>query len=119
MAAAVFALLLGIQLGARSATFSFSGRPMTVHASYTATPLAECGSGKRVPLRGVHFVIHFMPARTALSFAKPRRMNGTGVMRELAKVCDFESDLGWAIGLDKRRPYNVARQGTRVTVTFG
>jgi len=91
---------------------------MTVRASYTATPLRECGSGRRVPLRGVHFVVHFSPARTALSFAKPRRMNGTGVTKELAKVCDFESDLGWAIGLDRRRPYDVARHGKRVTVTF-
>jgi len=40
------------------------------------------------------------------------------VVRELAKVCDFESDLAWAIGLDRRRPYDVVRKGARVTVVF-
>jgi len=40
------------------------------------------------------------------------------VVRGLAKVCDFESDLAWAIGLDRRRPYDVVRKGARVTVVF-
>jgi hypothetical protein len=26
--------------------------------------------------------------------------------------------VAWAIGLDRRRPYNVVRHGTRLTVTF-
>ena len=63
-------------------------------------------------------VIHFRPARTALSFARQRRFEGSGRLRELAKVCDFESDLGWAIGLDRRRAYSVSRAGRTVTVTF-
>jgi hypothetical protein len=47
-----------------------------------------------------------------------RRLPGAGVVRAAAKTCDFESDLAWAIGLDRRRPYNVVRRGARVTVTF-
>ena len=112
------AFLLAINLAAHSLTFTFRTPPATVHAAYTSKPLAECGSGRRVPLRGVHFVIHFLPARTALSFAPRRRLPGAGLVRELAKTCDFESDLAWAIGLDRRRPYNVVRRGARVTVTF-
>jgi hypothetical protein len=40
-------------------------------------------------------------------------------VREAAKIGDFEAELGWAIGLDRRRPYDVTRDGDRVTVTFG
>jgi hypothetical protein len=118
VATVAIALLLAVHVGARSVTFSFRGTPAAVHAAYTTKPLAQCGSGLPVPVKGVHFVVHFLPARTALSFAKQRRLPGTGTVRELAKVCDFESDLAWAIGLDRRRPYNVARNGSRVTVTF-
>ena len=112
------AFLLAIHVAAHSVTFTFRTRPASVRPAYATQPLAECGSGRRVSVRGVHFVIHFLPGRTALSFAKSRRLPGTGVVRELAKVCDFESDLAWAIGLDRRRPYDVVRQGARVTVVF-
>ena len=109
------ALLIAIHIAAHSAAFTFRSAPAHVRASYVTTPLAECGSGRRVPLHGVHFVIHFMPAQSKILV---RRLGRTGVVREAAKVCDFESDLGWALGLDRRRPYNVARHGSRVTVTF-
>jgi hypothetical protein len=116
---AVIAVLLAIHVGASSATFRFRTAPATLRAGYTARPLAECGSGRSVPLRGTaHFVIHFLPAQTALSFARQRRLRGAGRLRELAKVCDFESDLGWAIGLDRRRPFRVSRAGATVTVVF-
>jgi hypothetical protein len=118
VATVAIALLLSIHTGARSVTFTFRGVPATVRAAYTTQPLVQCGSGMPVPLRGVHFVIHFQPARTALSFAKKRRFEGTGVTRELAKSCDFESDLAWAVGLDRRRPFHVSRSGSRVIVTF-
>jgi hypothetical protein len=119
VSAVVVAFLLGIQVGAHSVTFTFRAAPATVRAAYVAAPLAECGSGRAVPLRGrAHFVIRFLPGRTALSFARSRRLKGVGAVRELAKTCDFESDLAWAAGLDRRRPYNVVRHGTRVTVTF-
>jgi len=112
------AFLLAIHVAAHAVTFTFRTRPATVRPAYATAPLAECGSGRRVSVRGVHFVIHFLPGRTALSFAKSRRLPGTGVVRGLAKVCDFESDLAWAIGLDRRRPYDVVRKGARVTVVF-
>jgi hypothetical protein len=116
---AVIAALMAIHLTGSSVTFRFSARPVGFGAAFVTGPLAECGSGRTVPLRGAaRFVIHFMPARTALSFAKQRRFKGGGWLRELAKVCDFESDLGWAIGLDRRRPYSISRAGRTVTVTF-
>jgi hypothetical protein len=118
VATVAIALLLSIHVGAHSVTFTFRDAPATVRAAYTTQPLAQCGSGTAVPLRGVHFVVHFQPAQTALSFAKKRRLKGAGVTRELAKSCDFESDLAWAIGLDRRRAFHVSRDGSRVTVTF-
>jgi hypothetical protein len=113
----VIALLLGIQVRTTTVTFQFRSPPQAIRAAYDRRPLVECGSGRVVPLRGkVHLVIHFMSAQTALSFAQHRRLAGQGPFRELAKVCDFESDLGWAIGLDKRRAFRLERHGSRVTL---
>jgi hypothetical protein len=109
------ALLLAIHVAAHSVTFTFRSKPATVHAAYVAKPLAECGSGRAVALRGVHFVIHFMPAQ---SKTVVRRLPGSGAIRELAKTCDFEADLAWAIGLGRRRPYDLVRKGSSVTVVF-
>ncbi len=115
----LIALLLGIQVRTTSVTFQFRSAPHAIRASYDRRPLVECGSGRAVPLRGkAHLVIHFTPAQTALSFGTHRRLNGQGPFRELAKVCDFEADLAWAIGLDARRAFRVERHGTRVTVTL-
>ena len=108
-------LLLGIVLAGHSMVFTFTARPATVRAGYTTKALAQCGSGQPVRVRGVHFVIHFLPARSRITF---RRLGPGGVVRDAAKVCDFESDLAWAFGLDKRRPYDVVRKGKRVTVVF-
>ena len=113
----VIALLLGIQVRASTVTFHFRSAPGAIHAAYDRRPLVECGSGRIVPLRGkAHLVIHFTPAQTALSFARQRRLKGQGPFRELAKVCDFESDLAWAIGLDTRKTFRVERHGTLVTL---
>jgi hypothetical protein len=116
---AISVALLAIHLGGSSVTFRFTAPPMAYGAAYVNRPLAECGSGRIVPLRGAaRFVVHFRLARTALSFAKQRRLKGAGRFRDLAKVCDFESDLGWAIGLDRHRAYTIARAGRTVTITF-
>jgi hypothetical protein len=116
---AIVAALMAIHLSGSSVTFRFTVPPAGYGAAYV-TRLAECGSGRIVPLHGAaRLVIHFVPARTKLSFARQRRLKGTGPIRELAKVCDFESDLGWAIGLDRRRAYRIARAGSTVTITFG
>jgi hypothetical protein len=108
-------LLLSIVIASHSVTFTFSAKPATVQAAYRSAKLAECGSGRPVAVRGVHFVIRFRPAQSRITY---RRLPGAGVVRAAAKVCDFESDLGWAFGLDRRRPFHVTRSGRRVTVTF-
>ena len=115
VAAVVVALLLGIHVAPSSVAFAFRGAPATVRAAYTSAPLVSCGSGLPVPLRGVHLVVHFRPARSATAV---RRLPGTGPVLGLAKTCDFESDLAWAVGLDRRRPYDVVRSKGRVAVVF-
>jgi hypothetical protein len=109
------AYLLSIVIAGHSMTFTFTSKPATVRAAYASTALAECGSGRPVTVRGVHFVIHFVPARSRIAF---HRLAGAGVVRDAAKVCDFESDLAWAFGLDRHRAYHVTRSGKRVTVVF-
>ena len=42
-----------------------------------------------------------------------------GPFRNAVKICDFESDVAWAIGLTRRVPYLVERAGRTVTITFG
>jgi hypothetical protein len=111
------ALLTGIQVHARSIDFDFKTAPLAVSATYSRARLISCGSGAVVPLRGrVHLVVRFRPAQTDLAFGAHRRLSGQGPFLELAKVCDFEADLAWAIGFDKQHAYRVERQGSRVTI---
>jgi hypothetical protein len=55
------------------------------------------------------------------TYKGPKRLRpeGPGAVREVVKVGDFEAQLDWAIGLARRTPYDVKRDGSRVTVTFG
>jgi hypothetical protein len=38
---------------------------------------------------------------------------------ETVKTSDFEADLAWAIGLERRLPLRVEQNGATVTVSFG
>jgi hypothetical protein len=38
---------------------------------------------------------------------------------ETARMCDFEADLGWAIGVAHRIPLHLEHKGSTVTVSFG
>src|SRR5438094_5443543 len=106
------ALLTAVQVERAKVTFEFKSAPRGVKASYVPrSQLAESGSGKPVPLKGTaYLMIHFTPAATAeatasavnFSYTGPRRIKGPGPVLEVAKTSDFEADLGWAIGLDRR-----------------
>ena len=113
------ATLTAINVKSDSIEFEFKDAPTTVTAAFDSRPLASCGSGQDVPLRGrVHLVVHFRPAQTDLAFGADRRLPGQGPFLELAKVCDFEADLAWAIGFDKKRAYRIERHGSHVTVAL-
>jgi hypothetical protein len=82
-----------------------------------------------VPLKGGAFlVVSFSPAATAtadadgvsFSYTGPKRLkpSSSGPVQEVAKIGDFEAQLDWAVGLDRRRPPRVTRDGSSVTVAF-
>jgi len=113
------ATLTSVTVHATSVEFAFDSRPQTVKTSFApAASVAECGSGRPVRPRGTAVaVVHFLPA---LSHGVPKRIiMPSGPVLDVAKVCDFEADVGWAIGLDRRLPLHVSRDGSTVTVTFG
>jgi hypothetical protein len=122
------ALLTDVQVDRAKVTFEFRSAPQHVTASYVPrSQLAESGSGKPVPLKGTaYLMIHFTPAATAaatastvtFSYTGPRRIQGHGPVLEVAKTSDFEADLGWAIGLERRLRSHVSQDHSSVTVSF-
>jgi hypothetical protein len=123
------ALLIGVRVDAKSVSFDFKSAPQQVRAAYQPrSRIVESGSGRPVPLRGTAYVVvHFIPGATAdldgqtvkRTYTGPRRIAGPGPVLETAKTSDFEADLAWAIGLERRLPLRVAQDGATVTVSFG
>ena len=125
------ALLTGVHVDGTSATFEFRSAPDIVRMHFRLrSRIAESGSGRKVPLKGDAFlVVSFSPAATAtagessvtFSYTGPKRLWPTsrGPVQEVVKIGDFEAQLDWAIGLDRRRSVKVKRDGTKVTVAFG
>jgi len=122
------ALLTDVRVDRTKVTFEFTSAPQHVRASYVPrSQLAESGSGKPVPLKGTaYLMIHFTPAATAeatastvtFSYTGARRIQGHGPVLEVAKTSDFEADLGWAIGLERRLRSHVSQDDSSVTVSF-
>jgi hypothetical protein len=118
-----------IDVSGDSLKFAFDSAPSQARGRYVPkTQIAECGSGMDVPLKGsAFFVVHFVPAASARiegenvvkTYKGPNRLSGPGPILELARICDFESDLAWAIGLERRLQPHVSQDGSTVTVTFG
>jgi hypothetical protein len=123
------ALLTAVHVDATSVTFDFKSAPLQVKAAYQPkSRIVESGSGRPVPLKGTAYaVVHFVPSATAdfdgetvkPTYTGPRRIAGPGPVLETAKTSDFEADLAWAIGLERRLPLHVAQDGATVTVSFG
>ncbi len=123
------ALLTDVRAGGDSVTFRFRTAPE--HVTWRFTPraqVAESGSGRPVKIGApVVAVVHFTPAATgepkgdsiALTYNGPKRLAGKGPVRDVVKVSDFEADVAWAIGLDRRLPVHVSRDGPTVTVSVG
>jgi hypothetical protein len=126
----VVALLTDVSVDGTSATFEFRTAPGIVRTHFRPrSQIAESGSGRRVALRGAAFlVVSFSPAATAtadgnsvtFSYTGPKRLRpiSHGPVQEVVKIGDFEAQLDWAIGLDRRHPVTVKRHGARVTVSF-
>jgi hypothetical protein len=124
------ALLTGVHVDGTSARFKFDSAPATIRTHFRRrSQIAESGSGRKVPLKGgAYLVLSFSPAATAtadatkviFSYTGPKRLepSSTGAVQEIVKIGDFEAQLDWAIGLDKRRAPQVVRDGDAVTVAF-
>jgi hypothetical protein len=124
------ALLTAVHVDGTSARFEFESAPTTIRTHFRPrSQIAESGSGRKVPLEGSAFlVVSFSPAATAkadaakvtFSYTGPKRLRPSpaGAVREIAKIGDFEAQLDWAIGLDRRRPPQVTREGKTVVVAF-
>jgi hypothetical protein len=123
------ALLTAVHVSGKSVTFDFKSAPRDVKASYQPkTRIVESGSGAPVPLKGTAYVvIHFAPAASAdvqgeqviPTYTGAKRLSGPGPVLETVKTSDFEADLAWAIGLEKRLQMRIAQNGATVTVSFG
>ena len=122
------AYLTDVNVTNDAVSFDFKSAPLEVKARYQArSQLRECGSGRPVRVKGAAFVvIHFTPAASAEirgedvvpTYTGPRRLSGPGPVLETAKMCDFEADLGWAMGIAKKLPLHVSQDGSTVTVSF-
>jgi hypothetical protein len=123
------AYLTDVKVDGDAVRFDFKSPPGKVTASYQPRPqLRECGSGRPVRVDGSAFaVVHFVPAASAEfegekvvpTYTGPKRISGPGPVLETAKLCDFEADLGWAVGIAKKLPLHVSQVGSTVTVSFG
>lgn len=125
------ALLTNVRASSDRVEFDFRSAPLQVKAGYVPrSQVVESGSGRPVKVAGSAFlVVRFSPASGAdlsgstfrLVYKGPRRLTPAkpGPVEEVARISDFEADLAWAIGVDRRRPYHVDRDGANVVVTFG
>ena len=124
------ALLTGVKAEPSRVVFTFRTAPKLVTGAYVAkSKVVESGSGRRVPLAGTAaLVLRFMPAAGAdlsgptlkITYKGPKRLRpaGRGPVRDVARTSDYESELGWAVGLDRKHPFRIVRSGPNVVVTF-
>lgn len=125
----LYAYLTDVRVQAAAVRFDFRSPPRQVVARYVPrASVVGCGSGLPLALRGSAFVVvSFQPAMTAVitdgkvvpTYEGANRLRGTGPVLELVKSCDFEADVSWAIGLERRLPLHVSQDGSSVTVRFG
>jgi hypothetical protein len=125
------ALLTAVKAAPTQVEFRFRSVPLRIKAGYVPrSKVVESGSGRPVKVAGSAFlVVRFSPASGAdlsgktmrIVYKGPTRLKPAtvGPVREVARTSDYEADLAWAIGLDRRRPYHVVRHGSNVVVTVG
>ena len=111
--------------------FQFANGLPGYRVSYVRPPFHEDASGKPIAVEGGAFVfVRMEPAsgydltNDKLMYGGPRRItgaeSGTSIVREAVRTGDFESVLGWVIGLEEKVDFRVLRldNPSRLVVDF-
>jgi hypothetical protein len=128
------ALLTRVQVGRHHGfdrvVFEFRGDLPGYRVEYTAPPVREDGSGRRVRVAGEALVRIRMEPASAYDLEagtptfRPGRLlgarAGTSVVREVVRAGDFEAVLTWVVGLRKRVAFRVRtlRAPARLVIDF-
>lgn len=115
------ARLVDVRVGAHEGfdriVLEFKGQDVpSYRVGYLDPPVRQDGSGNKVDVAGNAFLeLRTTPAsgRTAhgeTTYEGPRRVPGgsASVVTEVVRTGDFEANLAWVAGVDRRRPFAVA-----------
>lgn len=94
--------------------FEFRGQHTPgYYVEYMNRPVRECGSGETVDVKGDGVLMIRMPAAQAHTEEGRNTLEARALSTNLPQVqalslyCDFEAELGWAVGVSSRAPYRV------------
>jgi hypothetical protein len=109
-------------------TFTFEGAIPGYSVSYESGTILSDPKGDPVTVAGGNNVKVVLSLATGVkltggytkTYNGPDRFTptGTSVVKELAKVGDFEGVLSWAIGTSVKRPFTVTTTANTVVITF-
>lgn len=90
--------------------FDTAGLPAW-NVEYVDKPVLDCGSGEPVKVAGDAWLqVRFSGAHAHTEKGKPtsgprRRPLAQTIARELVRICDFEGEVTWVIGVSRPNPY--------------
>jgi hypothetical protein len=115
--------------GVDRVSFRFRSRPATVQPRFVSRAALVAVSGRLVHVAGSAFLVVVMRPASGVDLAgsvpmvtyrgaKRIRPAATQHVREVVELEDFEAVLRWAVGLDARHAYSIARTRSEVALTI-